>query len=121
TSWGGTTYPWGSAPIVGLFVVGGLLLGLFVLVETRAENPLLPLGLFANSVFTFANVAAFGLAMVMFGAIIYVPVFAQGVLWVGATESGLILMPMMLGLILVGIDSGYLVSRTGRYKELMLV
>jgi EmrB/QacA subfamily drug resistance transporter len=121
TSWGGTTYPWGSAPIVGLFVVGGLLLGLFVLVETRAENPLLPLGLFANSVFTFANVAAFGLAMVMFGAIIYVPVFAQGVLGVGATESGLILMPMMLGLILVGIVSGYLVTRTGRYKELMLV
>ena len=121
TSWGGATYPWGSAPIVGLFTVGGVLLALFVLVETRAENPLLPLGLFANSIFTFANIAAFGLAMVMFGVIIYVPVFAQGVLGVGATESGLILMPMMLGLIVVGIGAGFLVTRTGRYKEIMLV
>lgn len=120
-SWGGVTYPWGSTVVVGLLVVGTLLLAAFVAVELRAENPLLPLGLFRNSIFTWANVAAFGLAMVMFGSIIYIPVYAQGVLGVGATESGLILMPMMLGLILVGILAGYLVTRTGRYKELMLL
>ncbi|GGK72588.1 MDR family MFS transporter [Ornithinimicrobium pekingense] len=120
-SFGGVTYPWGSPVIVGLLAGGAVLLALFVLVELRAENPLLPLGLFRNSIFTWANVAAFGLAMVMFGAIIYVPVYAQGVLGVGATESGLILMPMMLGLIVIGIVSGYLVTLTGRYKELMLL
>ncbi|MGC5584684.1 MDR family MFS transporter [Ornithinimicrobium sp. W1665] len=121
TSWGGTTYPWGSAPVLGLFAAGTVLLAAFVLVELRADNPLLPLGLFRNSIFTWANIAAFGLAMVMFGALIYVPVYAQGVLGAGATESGLILMPMMLGMIVVGILAGLLITRTGRYKELMLL
>lgn len=121
TSWGGTTYPWGSGVILGLLVGGAVLLAAFVAVELRADNPLLPLRLFRNGIFTWANVAAFGLAMVMFGAIIYIPVFAQGVLGVDATASGLILMPMMLGLIVVGIGAGFLVTRTGRYKELMLL
>lgn len=121
TSWAGTTYPWGSPMIVGLLVVGAALLTAFVLVELRAENPLLPLSLFRNGIFTAANVAAFGLAMVMFSAIIYVPVFAQGVLGVDATASGLILMPMMLGLIVFGIVTGFLITRTGRYKEFMLL
>lgn len=121
TSWGGTTYPWGSAMIVGLLVAGGVLLALFAWVELRAENPLLPLRLFRNSIFTWSNVAAFALAMVMFAAIIYVPVFAQGVLGVDATASGLILMPMMLGLIVFGIITGFLITKTGRYKEFMLL
>src|SRR5690606_3458631 len=121
TSWAGTTYPWGSPVIIGLFTVGAVLLGIFAVAETRAENPLLPLGMFRNSIFTWSNIAAFGLAMVMFGSIIYVPVFAQGVLGVNATESGLILMPMMLGLIVVGIVAGFLITRTGRYKEFMLL
>lgn len=121
TSWGGTTYPWGSATIVGLLVAGGALLAVFSWVELRAENPLLPLRLFRNSIFTWSNVAAFALAMVMFAAIIYVPVFAQGVLGVDATASGLILMPMMLGLIVFGIITGFLITKTGRYKEFMLL
>ncbi|USQ75427.1 MDR family MFS transporter [Ornithinimicrobium cryptoxanthini] len=121
TSMAGTTYPWGSPVILGLFAVGVILLVSFAVVQTRAENPLLPLGMFRNSIFTWSNIAAFGLAMVMFGAIIYVPVFAQGVLGVNATESGLILMPMMLGLIVVGIVTGFLVTKTGRYKEFMLL
>ncbi len=121
TSWGGTTFPWGSATIVGLLVAGGALVVVFAWVELRAENPLLPLRLFRNSIFTWSNVAAFALAMVMFGAIIYVPVFAQGVLGVDATASGLILMPMMLGLIVLGIVTGFLITRTGRYKEFMLL
>ncbi|NLG22642.1 MAG: MFS transporter [Actinomycetales bacterium] len=121
TSWGGSTYPWGSPVILGLLACGAVLLVAFAVVETRAENPLLPLGMFRNSIFTWSNIAAFGLAMVMFGSIIYVPVFAQGVLGVNATESGLILMPMMLGLIVVGIVAGFMITRTGRYKELMLL
>lgn len=121
TSWGGVTYPWGSVPVIGLFAVGAALLAAFVWIELRAVNPLLPLGLFRNSIFTWSNVAAFGLAMVMFGSIIYIPIYAQGVLGVGATESGLILMPMMLGMIVLGILSGLVITRTGRYKEIMLL
>lgn len=121
TSWGGTTYAWSSPQIIGLFVGGGLGLVLFCFIEMRASEPILPLRLFRNSIFTWANLAAFGVSMVMFGAIIYIPVYAQGVLGVSATESGLILLPLMLGLILVGILAGLLITKTGRYKEIMLL
>ncbi len=121
TSWGGTTYAWNSAVIISLFVAGGLGLVAFVLVELKAEEPLLPLRLFRNSVFTAANIAAFSVSMVMFGATIYIPVYAQGVLGVSATDSGLILLPLMIGFILVGIGAGLLITRTGRYKEIMLL
>ncbi len=121
TSFGGTTYPWASPIIISLYVVGGLLLGAFIFVELKAEEPLLPLRLFRNSVFTSANIAAFSVSMVMFGATIYIPVYAQGVLGVSATDSGLILLPLMIGFILVGIGAGLLITRTGRYKEIMLL
>ncbi|MGO1383377.1 MAG: MDR family MFS transporter [Arachnia sp.] len=121
TSFGGTTYPWDSPVIISLFVFGTLFLGAFIFVELRAEEPLLPLRLFRNSVFTAANIAAFSVSMVMFGATIYIPVYAQGVLGVSATDSGLILLPLMIGFILVGIGAGLLITRTGRYKEIMLL
>ena len=120
TSWGGTTYAWGSPVVVGLFAAGAALLGLFIFAETRAEEPVLPLRLFRSSIFTLTNVAVFAFAMLMFSAIIYIPVYAQGVLGVNATNSGLILMPLMMGFVIMGILSGQIVSRTGRYKELML-
>lgn len=121
TSWGGTTYPWLSWPILGLYGVGLVLLAAFVRVELGAPEPLLPLRLFAEGIFTWANVAAFTLSMVMFGAIIYIPVFAQGVLGVGAAESGLVLAPMMVGLILMGTLTGFAITRTGLYKPFMLL
>ena len=120
TSWGGTTYPWGSATIIGLYAVGALALVAFVLVERRASEPVIPLRLFRSSVFTASNLASFGLAMVMFGAIIYIPVYAQGVLGVDATNSGLILAPLMLGFIVMGILAGLVITRTGRYKAIMV-
>ena len=120
TSWGGTTYPWGSPVIVGLYAAGGLLLGLFVLIETRAQEPVIPLHLFRSRVFRLANIAVFAFAMLMFSAVIYIPVYAQGVLGVGATGSGLILMPLMLGFVVMGIVAGRRITHTGRYKTLML-
>lgn len=120
TSWGGTTYPWGSATIIGLYVAGALGLVVFALVERHAAEPVIPLRLFRSSVFTMSNLASFGLAMVMFGAIIYIPVYAQGVLGVNATNSGLILAPLMVGLIVMGILSGLVITRTGRYKVIMV-
>ena len=120
-SWGGTSYPWDSPLIIGLFVSGAALLTAFVLIELRVPEPVVPLRLFRSSIFTFANLGAFGMSMVMFGAIIYVPVYAQGVLGLNASASGLITLPLMLGLVLVGLLAGMLITRTGRYKELMLV
>lgn len=120
TSWGGTTYPWASPVIVGLYAAGGLLLALFVLIETRAQEPVIPLHLFRSRVFRRANIAVFAFAMLMFSAIIYIPVYAQGVLGVGATGSGLILMPLMLGFVVMGIVAGRRITHTGRYKPLML-
>ena len=120
-SWGGITYPWGSPVIIGLLVGGVLLLIAFVLIELRVPEPVVPLQLFKTSIFTFANLGAFGMSMVMFGSIIYVPIYAQGVLGVNAATSGLITLPLMLGLVLVGLVAGIMITRTGRYKELMLV
>lgn len=120
TSWGGTTYAWGSDVILGLFGAGAVLLVAFVFAELRAAEPILPMRLFRNSIFTLSQIAAFGIAMVMFGAIIYIPVFAQGVIGVNATNSGLILLPLMLGFIGCGILAGWLITRTGHYKGIMV-
>ena len=121
TSWGGTTYGWASPQILGLYAVGVLALVVFVLVERKAEEPVVPLRLFRSSVFTLSIVASFGIAMVMFGAMIYIPVFAQGVVGIDATNSGLVLMPLMVSMIFLGIVAGALVTRTGRYKPVLLV
>ncbi len=120
-SWGGITYPWSSPVIIALLVGGGLLLVAFVLIELRVPEPVVPMRLFRSSIFTFSNLGAFGMSMVMFGSILYVPIYAQGVLAVNASTSGLITLPLMLGLVLVGLIAGMLITRTGRYKELMLV
>ena len=120
TSWGGTTFPWSSPQVLGLYAVGAVLAAVFVAIELRVEEPVLPLRLFRNPQFTLSNLSAFFLAMVMFSAMIYLPVFAQGVLGVGATASGLILMPLNLGQIILGIVTGMLITRTGRYKEFMV-
>lgn len=120
TSLGGATWPWSSPQIIGLYAVGALAIGLFIFAETRAKEPVLPLRLFRNSIFTLSNLASFALAMMMFSAIVYIPVYAQGVLGVSAAESGLILMPLMLGMISFGMISGFVITKTGRYKEIIL-
>ena len=120
TSWGGATYPWSSPVIISMYVGGALVLAAFIVIETRASEPLLPLRLFAKRTFTFANVSAFAVSIAMFGAIFYIPVYAQGVHGVGAAESGLITMPLMLAMVLTGMAAGLLVTRTGRYKSIIL-
>nr|WP_284305967.1 MDR family MFS transporter [Mobilicoccus caccae] len=121
TSLGGTTWAWGSPQILGLYAFGVVGLGTFIAIETRAEEPVIPLRLFRSSVFTFSNIASFGVSMLMFGALIYIPVYAQGVLGVDATQSGLILMPMSVAMIGLSIVVGMLITRWGRYKEFTLV
>ncbi|WP_370517257.1 MDR family MFS transporter [Pseudactinotalea sp. HY160] len=120
TSWGGTTYPWGSWEVLGAYILGFVMLAIFIPVELRAKEPVMPLHLFRDGTFTAANIASFVIAMGMFGSIFYIPVYAQGVMGVNATNSGLIVMPMSLAMILVSVGVGLLITRTGRYKGFML-
>ena len=120
-SLGGVTYDWASPQMLGLGAVGLVFLVAFTVIERRAEEPLLPLRLFRSGIFSWSILGAFTVSMVMFGAIIYIPVYAQAVIGVNATNSGLILMPLMLGFILMGILTGALITRTGHYKPFMLI
>jgi EmrB/QacA subfamily drug resistance transporter len=116
TSLGGTTYAWNSAPIWILGVCGAALIGVFVLVERRAAEPVLPLYLFRNRTFTMTSVVGFIVGFAMFGAITYLPAFFQVVKGISPTISGLELLPLMAGLLVVSIGSGQIISRTGRYR-----
>ncbi|MGN6781395.1 MAG: MFS transporter [Marmoricola sp.] len=116
TTLGGTTYPWGSGPIWTLAVLGVVLIGLFVVVERRAAEPVLPLRLFGNRVFTVASLVGFVVGFAMFGAITYLPQYMQVVRGQSPTSSGLQLLPLMAGLLLTSTTSGILISKWGRYK-----
>jgi EmrB/QacA subfamily drug resistance transporter len=116
TSWGGVEYPWSSPLIIGLGLAGVALLGLFVLVERRAKEPMLPMRLFRNGVFTLCGILSFIVGFAMFGALTFLPTFMQYVEGVSATASGLRLLPMVLGLMITAIASGTVVGRTGKYK-----
>ena len=116
TSLGGTTYPWRSAPIYILGVGGALLVGVFVLVERRAAEPVLPLHLFKLRTFSVTSLVGFIVGFAMFGAITYLPAFFQVVRGISPTISGLYLLPLMAGLLLVSIASGQIISRTGKYR-----
>jgi EmrB/QacA subfamily drug resistance transporter len=116
TSLGGTTYAWGSAPIWILGVCGTVLVGVFVVVERKAKEPVLPLHLFRLRAFWVTSVVGFIVGFAMFGAITYLPAFFQVVRGVSPTFSGVQLLPLMAGLLVVSIGSGQVISRTGRYR-----
>ncbi|AFM19877.1 drug resistance transporter, EmrB/QacA subfamily [Mycolicibacterium chubuense NBB4] len=116
TSWGGTTYPWGSATIIGMFVGSVAVLVAFVFVELRATEPILPIRLFGNPVFTVCCVLSFVVGFAMLGALTFLPTYMQFVDGVSATASGLRTLPMVLGLLATSLSSGVIVGRTGRYK-----
>ena len=119
-SLGGASWAWGSTESLLLFALAASSLIAFVAIERRAVEPVLPLRLFRIRAISLSLVAAFGIAVVMFGAIIYIPVYAQGVVGVNATNSGLILMPLMLGMLGMSIATGLLITRTGHYLPFML-
>jgi EmrB/QacA subfamily drug resistance transporter len=121
TSLGGTTYPWGSSRIIGLGVAGVVLTGVFALVERRAVEPVLPLHLFSIRTFSVANFVGFIVGFSMFGAITYLPAFFQIVRGESPTISGLQLLPLMAGLLVVSIGAGQFISHTGRYRIFPIV
>lgn len=114
--WGGSQFPWLSVQIIGLFAAAIISLLIFIFVESRAKEPILPLDLFRNRIFSVSSLAIFFVGIGMFGSIIYVPLFAQLVLGVTATNSGTILTPMMLSFVFASISVGQITARTGRYK-----
>ncbi|MCW2752397.1 MAG: drug resistance transporter, EmrB/QacA subfamily [Aeromicrobium sp.] len=116
TQSGGTDYAWSSVQIVGLFALGGLLLLGFVLRERIAPEPILPLGLFRIQIFTVANIVSFVSGIAMFGALAFLPQYLQLVHGVSATMSGLLLLPLLAGLLVMSIGSGQYISRTGNYR-----
>ncbi|MEV6174089.1 MDR family MFS transporter [Streptomyces sp. NPDC051954] len=121
TSWGGNEYAWGSGVIIGLFVGGVVALGLFCWVETRAAEPMLPMRLFANPVFTVCSILSFIVGFAMLGAMTYLPTYLQYVDGDSATVSGVRTLPMVIGLLIASVFSGNVVSKTGQYRYFPIV
>jgi EmrB/QacA subfamily drug resistance transporter len=114
--WGGQSYSWASPTILGLGALAAVSLVLFALVERNAQEPILPPELFRERVFAVATMLGFIVGAAMFGSIIYLPLFLQVVTGVSATDSGLLLTPLIGGLLVTSIASGRLITRSGRYK-----
>jgi EmrB/QacA subfamily drug resistance transporter len=116
-----TDHGWTSARVESLLAVAAVMLAAFIRVEMRAPEPLLPLSLFRDPIIRVCSLANFMVGIGMFGVIIYLPLFMQGVLGVSATRSGSLLTPMMLAAVTGNIFGGQVTSRTGRYKRLAIV
>jgi EmrB/QacA subfamily drug resistance transporter len=116
TSLGGTTFAWDSATILGLGAAALVLIGVAIVVERRAAEPILAPRLFANRVFVVASAVGFTVGFALFGALTFLPLFMQTVAGVGPTASGLRLVPLMGGLLIMSIASGRIISRSGVYK-----
>jgi EmrB/QacA subfamily drug resistance transporter len=106
--------------IMGLFIFSAVMFALFIYAEKKAIEPILPLYLFNNSIYTISSLENFLASALIFCGIIYVPLFAQGVLGMNATNSGLIMIPMLLSLTIAANVAGQIISRTGKYKKLAI-
>jgi EmrB/QacA subfamily drug resistance transporter len=121
TVWGGVDYPWGSAQIIGLFATAGVTTLLFLWREHYAKEPIIPLRLFRQSVFSTASLLSFIIGIVMFGALIFLPQYQQLVRGDSATKSGLMLLPLVAGLMVASVTSGRLISKSGKYRLFPIV
>jgi EmrB/QacA subfamily drug resistance transporter len=117
TTWGGSVFPWGSIVIRSLGVGCAALFIVFVLVERRAADPLIPPAIFRDRTFDIASATSFIIGFGMFGVISFLPMFMQVASGATATGSGLMILPLMLGMLTASMVSGLLVSHTGRYKR----
>jgi EmrB/QacA subfamily drug resistance transporter len=124
-TWAGTTYSWGSWQVLSLIIGGSVVLGLFLFYEVRLERrksqPIIEPSLFKSSIFSVSLLMTVIIGMGLFGSISFIPLFAQDVIGISATNSGVILMPLLLTAMVTSILSGQLVTRFGRYKWLVVV
>jgi EmrB/QacA subfamily drug resistance transporter len=116
TSLGGTSLAWTSPVILGLIAASIACSALLVVVELRAREPILPMSLFANRNFAVASSVGLIVGLSLFGAVTFLPIYLQVVKGVTPSISGLMLMPMMLGMLATSVISGRIISRYGRYK-----
>jgi EmrB/QacA subfamily drug resistance transporter len=120
-TWAGNQYPWGSPVIIGLFIFSVVALAFFVWAETRAAEPVIPVEFFRVPIFAAANVIGLLLSIGMFGTLLFLPLYVQGVLALSAQNSGAILTPMMGSFIVSALVAGQLMTRTGKYKIISIV
>ncbi|MFC7393827.1 MDR family MFS transporter [Scopulibacillus cellulosilyticus] len=115
-TWAGSKYHWNSPIEITLFIGGIIVLALFMLWERKASDPLLSPELFKNRIFSTSLILGILVGMTMFGSIMFLPVYVQGVIGLNAQGSGWVMAPMMISFIVGSIVSGQVMSRTGRYK-----
>ncbi|MFC4587803.1 MDR family MFS transporter [Sphaerisporangium corydalis] len=121
TTWGGNQYAWGSWQILGLAAVAVVTLAIFIPVERRVAEPIMPLHVFADRNFTLISLIGFLLGFAMFGVINFLPLFQQTVQGASATNSGLLLLPMMAAMMVVSLFVGQAITKTGKYKIFPIV
>lgn len=114
--WGGTTYAWGSTEIISLITSGLILAAAFIWCERRAKEPIIPPHLFKNDIFTVSVILSLLAGIAMFAAILYIPLYQQIIRGYSPTKSGLLMLPLVIGLLMASIISGRLTSKLGRYK-----
>ena len=112
-SLGGVQYDWMSFQVVGILIFAAIMTAIFIAVERRADEPIMPLSIYSNRVVSVSLIAVFVTGFGMFGAIIFVPLFFQGVLGASATSSGSFLTPMMLSMVVAATLAGQTLSRFG--------
>ncbi len=121
TVWGGSRYTWGSSEIVGLIGAGVIAIAAFLAWERKAKEPIIPMRLFKNDIFRVSSLLSLLSGLVMFTAFIYLPEYQQLVHGYSATKSGLLMLPMIFGLIISMAVSGRLISKTGHYRMFPIV
>jgi EmrB/QacA subfamily drug resistance transporter len=115
-TWGGTKYAWLSPEVLGMLAIFGVALVLFLVVERRFPEPIIPLALFRNPVFTISIITVFLTGFAMFGSIVFIPLFMQGVIGVSATSSGIVMLPMMMGVMASSTAASIIIHRSGNYR-----
>lgn len=118
-TWGGTEYPWNSVVIIGMFIFALTMAILFILIESRAREPVIPLYLFKNNIVTISIIATFLTSIGMFSSVTFLPLYFQGILGASAVQSGNLLIPMMLGVLIGSIVGGQLLSRAGGHYRIL--
>ncbi|KOR76424.1 DHA2 family efflux MFS transporter permease subunit [Paenibacillus solani] len=120
-SWAGTEYPWGSPEIIGLIAASVVSAIIFIFVEMKAKEPVLPLSLFKNSVVTVSNLIGFIMNFGLMGAMIYISFYVQGVLGISPTYAGYVTIPMSIFMMGMSAVTGQLIAKSGKYKRYALM
>jgi EmrB/QacA subfamily drug resistance transporter len=116
---GGSSYPWGSWRIIGLFIISLVFILIFITIERKAKEPVLSLHFFKNRVFSVSNIIGFLMGFGMFGSIMFLPLFLQAVIGISPTKAGNTIIPMMLGMVLTSVIGGFIMTKV-RFRTMFL-